>query len=213
MPPRDHSEKTKTAIIQVAGRLSDERGWNNVKIEDIVAEVGVTRGAFYHYFKSREDLIYSVFIQKLADDDPFQLAEQQKELNALERLRFALKHSLKLQLELAFQNDMLKIMYEPVVYKSNVFSSLEIMGNAIENLLVEGNKDGSTSVEYPKHMAHALLVICNEWINPAIFRLSKQEFDERLSFIDLLGKRLGVPILDNELRDMLTRLYEICRVA
>ena len=60
MPRYDPDQKTKQQILETAMRMFSEKGLENVKIEDVVTEVGVTRGAFYHYFKSREELIAGV---------------------------------------------------------------------------------------------------------------------------------------------------------
>ena len=60
MPRHDPDQKTKQEILKTASRLFLERGFENVSIEDVVTEVNLTRGAFYHYFKSREDLFINV---------------------------------------------------------------------------------------------------------------------------------------------------------
>ncbi len=66
-------------------RLFAEKGLENVNVEDVVKEViGVTRGAFYHYFKSREELIGSVMYKSFEEDNPYLLADKQEGLNALE---------------------------------------------------------------------------------------------------------------------------------
>jgi len=211
MPRYDPSEKTKGEILSTAMRLFNEKGWSCVNIEDIVTEIGLTRGAFYHYFKSRNDLIYAVIVQSFIDGNPFELASREKGLSGLEKIRFALKFSLKLQLDVALKSNLLETTHDPVVFKSNVFSSVIVMASAIEKLLIEGNRDGSTSVQYPMHTAHAAIFIFNEWLNPAIFQMSELEFSDRLSFLQLFGEQLGMPVLDRELREMLTQLYECCK--
>ena len=83
MPKHDPSEKTKAEILQTAVRLFTEKGWENVNVEDVVKEVGVTRGAFYHYFKSREDLIMAVVNQMFYENNPFTAASKKKGLMLL----------------------------------------------------------------------------------------------------------------------------------
>jgi len=65
MPRHDPDKKTKQYILETAMRLFSEKGLENVNIEDVVKEVGVTRGAFYHYFKSREELLEVLCINLL----------------------------------------------------------------------------------------------------------------------------------------------------
>lgn len=211
MPRHDITERTKSEILKTAGYLFREKGWDKVTIEDIVKEVGVTRGAFYHYFKSREELIYAVFTQSLIGGNIFALTSERKDINSLEKIRLIHKHALQLEINVAMESDMQKTMYDPVVYKSNIFTFMKIMAPYIEKLIIEGNNDGSTSVEYPKHMAQAMILICDEWINPAVYQMTEQEFRDRLSFLELFLGHMGVPILDDELREMLITNYNLCK--
>ena len=99
MPRSD--KKTKQEILETATRLFAEKGLENVNVEDVVKELGVTRGAFYHYFKSREELISGVMYKSFNDNNPFVLANRQKELNALEKLRFVFKLDLTPRLDMS----------------------------------------------------------------------------------------------------------------
>lgn len=44
-------------ILMVGSRLINERGADAVSLEDVAAELGATRGAFYHYLDDKEDLL------------------------------------------------------------------------------------------------------------------------------------------------------------
>ena len=211
MPKHDPTEKTKRDILEAATRLFGEKGWNDVNIEDIVNELGVTRGAFYHYFKSREDLIYAVIVQPLVDNNPFLLVSREQGLSALEKLRFSLKCSLKAQLSVVLSNNMLKTMYDPIVMKSNIMFSINVIAPHIEKFLAEGNEDGSISVVYPKHAAQAVGMMFNEWLNPTLFSMTVDEFGERILFLEHFGERLGMPVVDDELKEMIWQLYECYR--
>lgn len=52
---------TTAALMKTARRLFGERGFANVSIEEIAREAGVTRGALYHHYKSKDDLFASLF--------------------------------------------------------------------------------------------------------------------------------------------------------
>ena len=41
-------------------RLFRQRGYSGVTIDDIVADVGVTKGGFYHHFKSKSALLFEL---------------------------------------------------------------------------------------------------------------------------------------------------------
>lgn len=52
--------KTKKGIIDCARRLFVEKGYNNVTVDEIIAEANSSKGGFYTHFKTKEDLIYGM---------------------------------------------------------------------------------------------------------------------------------------------------------
>lgn len=55
---REHKkEQTRKALSWAAIRLTIERGWDNVRIEDIAAEVGVSHRTFNNYFAGKAEAI------------------------------------------------------------------------------------------------------------------------------------------------------------
>ncbi len=51
---------TKEKILQVAFNLFLERGYKEVSLKDISDAVGLTKGAFYHHFTSKEDMFRQI---------------------------------------------------------------------------------------------------------------------------------------------------------
>lgn len=55
------SRKTKNRIIESANNLFTTKSYEDVKITDICKSAGVSVGAFYHYFTSKEDIINDAY--------------------------------------------------------------------------------------------------------------------------------------------------------
>lgn len=54
---RAQAEENRDRIIDVAGRLFRERGFDGIGIADLMKEAGLTHGGFYGNFSSKDDLI------------------------------------------------------------------------------------------------------------------------------------------------------------
>jgi len=63
----DHKEATRRRMIETAGRRFKSDGLDGSGIATLVADAGLTNGAFYGHFTSKDDLIASVVAQQLAD--------------------------------------------------------------------------------------------------------------------------------------------------
>lgn len=48
-------------LLSVATRLFAERGFDRTSVQEIVEAAGVTKGAMYHYFDSKDDLLYEIY--------------------------------------------------------------------------------------------------------------------------------------------------------
>jgi len=54
--PSGHREQVRKRIVDSARRLFNRNGFEGVSVDGIMAQAGLTRGAFYSYFKSKSDL-------------------------------------------------------------------------------------------------------------------------------------------------------------
>ena len=57
---RQRTEATRMALLGSARRVFASQGFEASRIEDIAAETGHTRGAFYAHFSSKEDLFFAL---------------------------------------------------------------------------------------------------------------------------------------------------------
>jgi AcrR family transcriptional regulator len=61
MTPRArNSDRTRASLIGAASRLFASRGYDNTAVDTIVQEAGVSKGAFYHHFKTKDELLDAV---------------------------------------------------------------------------------------------------------------------------------------------------------
>ena len=60
MARQERAERTRNAILDAAAAVFDEYGFNGASLSDILAKAGVTKGALYFHFSSKEDLAHAL---------------------------------------------------------------------------------------------------------------------------------------------------------
>lgn len=55
----DKQPDSKTKLLDAALKVVRAKGYSATRVEDLCAEAGVTKGSFFHHFKSKDDLILS----------------------------------------------------------------------------------------------------------------------------------------------------------
>lgn len=53
----------KDKILQQSIALFEKKGFSETSIQDIVAALGVTKGTFYYYFTSKEQILMQIHLQ------------------------------------------------------------------------------------------------------------------------------------------------------
>jgi AcrR family transcriptional regulator len=62
--PSQEPDSTRGRILAAAGRLFGERGYGNVSMPAIAKASGITAGAIYRHFESKEDLFFQAVAQR-----------------------------------------------------------------------------------------------------------------------------------------------------
>ncbi len=65
----EHKVETRTRILDSARKLFNRNGLTTISIDEIMAGAGLTRGGFYQYFQSKEEL-YAEAITHFRDCEP-----------------------------------------------------------------------------------------------------------------------------------------------
>lgn len=63
--PRHHTADKRVRITDAAVEVFAEKGFHQARISDIAKKAGVADGTIYLYFKNKEDLLLSVFEEKM----------------------------------------------------------------------------------------------------------------------------------------------------
>ena len=62
---KDHKQATRQRILQAAGRRFKQDGIDGAGVAAVMSDAGLTNGAFYAHFASKEDLVANVLADQL----------------------------------------------------------------------------------------------------------------------------------------------------
>jgi AcrR family transcriptional regulator len=158
----ERSETTRAALIDAARPLFAERGYADVGTEEIVRAAGVTRGALYHHFEDKRDLLRAVYEQLEAE-----LAQELADrftpgAAALETLRAGAEMFLDHCLEPEVQR--IVLLDAPAVLGWEEWRAIgaRYALGLIEALLTAGMESGEIRRQPIEPLSHALLGALDE---------------------------------------------------
>jgi TetR/AcrR family transcriptional regulator, fatty acid metabolism regulator protein len=105
------------AILRAAIKVFADKGYFNSKVADIAAEAGIADGTVYLYFKSKEEVLHSIFDRAM---DEF-IAEGRKELAMLSTPQEKLRRIAELHLEKLGADRALAVVFQVELRGSTKF--------------------------------------------------------------------------------------------
>ncbi|HSL43228.1 MAG TPA: TetR/AcrR family transcriptional regulator [Anaerolineales bacterium] len=57
---QQRSEETRSRILEAAVKLFSKRGYSKASVDNICTEAGISKGAFYHHFESKQALFLAL---------------------------------------------------------------------------------------------------------------------------------------------------------
>ena len=130
------SQKRKK-IIDKAWELFAKNGYEETKVEDITKDLGISKGSFYTYFATKEELLYEVLgkikkevIEKLENINVDQTPEKVLEDYVKAKMNYAVKilNNMKLRVVEKYLIDpKLRILFQELQEKSTNFIKINIV--------------------------------------------------------------------------------------
>ena len=59
----EYKEEAKSKIVEAARIVFAKKGYHDATMDDVAKEVGVSKGALYSYFKSKESILKEIYLQ------------------------------------------------------------------------------------------------------------------------------------------------------
>lgn len=209
MARNKYPEVTVERILDAAQRLFLEKGYDNTTIQDIVNGLnGLSKGAVYHHFKSKEEIMDAVGDRMFFANNPFEAVRGRTDLNALQKLReiIRLNQSDEARTDMTIQA--IPITKNPRLLVEMIESNRRILTPYYQELLEEGNRDGSLHTGYVREIAELLPLLTSLWLLPSVFPASKEEMKHKFYFLGEMLEKMGVPLMDESIYALVDEFFE-----
>ncbi len=199
MARNKYPEETVKRILDVAEELFMTRGYERTTMADIVDGLGgLTKGAVYHHFKSKEDIFEAVFERA-----------NRPVIERIERImgdRSLTGHQKLLALDAASSDGpsaemwrAMRLSADPVrharILAREYADVIETAHRYIEPVIREGIADGSIACAHPREAAEAMMLLSNLWVVPLFCPLTEEaEYGRRVEVFMDITRMLGIDL-------------------
>jgi AcrR family transcriptional regulator len=187
-------EVRKGELLDAAQKLFFEQGYETTTVSAIIHSVGVAKGTFYHYFKSKEDLLDEL-VQRFSR----QLVERLKKIaensnqSALDKINtiFAEGGNYKLahkDLMVTF----MRVLYrdENTILRHKLFQGTSAsLTPILTKIIQQGQEEGVFHISWPEQTSEMIWLMCiplNESIVKLLLTLDEKPENKELIYTKLL---------------------------
>jgi AcrR family transcriptional regulator len=189
---------TKTKVLDVAIKLFTEKGYNETTMLDILSQSGLSKGAIYHHFRSKNEIL-----EYAMDSELQHVTRYLKELS--ESQEFSATEKLNKLVDFFVSNDMIKNLSKsnwaekiPYGLLYTLRNTVNILSHYIETIIEQGNKSGEFNCIFPFETASVLLLLIDIWLDPVIVENTFVEISRKIDYIVHFLNSNNIPILSEE---------------
>ena len=166
IPAEEESYEMKRRMaLETAARAFNERGFYRTSLDDIAAELNVTKAALYYYFESKDEILYechSAAIQSLTDT-PLAGADDRR-LSGLEKIERFVERYVPMIVQ-SFGRCLVLVGTQPLEpeNRAKCRAGRRQTNDLLVGLIREGIADGSIARRDPKLASYFVFGLLN-WI-------------------------------------------------
>ncbi len=174
--------KKREDILRSASRVIANKGYKNATMEDIAAELLMTKGALYYYYKNKEEILYSCHEVILSVAIKNMETIYSEETSSLEKMKKAIKMHLDIVIR---EKEVFSLIVKPekVFSESNIKELIERRDNytaMFDKIMDEGVRRKEFTILNKKMLRMIILGAINWvqiWYSPE-GEFSKKEIEE-----------------------------------
>lgn len=204
---KDKSQAMREKILNTATQLFIQKGSEKTSMQDIAQTAGISKGAIYHHFKSKDEIVFAVIRsrQELMEEEMKQWFKATENLTGREQLQAILKSNLESQTARAIDGIVDEYEQDAGFILTMMRDNLRIGAPLVSDIIKKGMADGSIQTQYPDQTAEVFLLLVNFWMNETVFESDPEKLPERFHFLQFMMTSVGMDIFNDELMQLFSQ--------
>ena len=204
---KDKSQAMREKILNTATQLFIQKGSEKTSMQDIAQTAGISKGAIYHHFKSKDEIVLAVIRsrQELMEEEMKQWLKATENLTGREQLQTILKSNLESQTARATDGIVGEYEKDAGFILTMMRDNLRIGAPLVSDIIKKGMADGSLRTQYPVQAAEVFLLLVNFWMHGTIFESDPEKLPERFHFLQFMMTSVGMDIFNDELLQLFSQ--------
>jgi AcrR family transcriptional regulator len=182
----------KNEILDIALALFGEKGYEKTTVEDILNRAGISKGAFYYYFETKEDVLRVLTMREVAKKiELTKKIVEDESLSAIDKLNKLIDEAQKINFA-GLENRMK--LYKAVKEYGNLELQQRMLDNGIllgtpliQRILEQGIAEKTMNTDFPEEAAGLYIEMMNQY-KAAIAKIWT-EFEDKARVKTLLKKK------------------------
>ena len=204
---KDKSQAMREKILNTATQLFIQKGSEKTSMQDIAQTAGISKGAIYHHFKSKDEIVFAVIRsrQELMEEEMKQWLKATENLTGREQLQTILKSNLESQTARATDGIVGEYEKDAGFILTMMRDNLRIGAPLVSDIIKKGMADGSLQPQYPEEAAEVFLLLVNFWMHGTVFESEPERLPERFHFLQFMMTSVGLDIFTDELLQLFSQ--------
>ncbi|ASW42841.1 TetR/AcrR family transcriptional regulator [Clostridium isatidis] len=204
---KDEYEAKRNEILSAAQKFVYTKGYEKMSIQDILNELGISKGTFFHYFKSKQAML-DALVERFMDQGEEQIIPIVKDesLPAIEKLKkyFTAAGNWKVK-QKDYLISLMRVWYSDdnaIIRQKMLNHSIERISPLLSSIIFQGIQEGTFKPSFPEQAGEVTLsLIQSLWDRLSLMIINDAQDKDCIdqmknilaAYTDSIEKVLGIP--------------------
>ncbi|WP_139991813.1 TetR/AcrR family transcriptional regulator [Paenibacillus paridis] len=187
-------EERKNEILDTAEALFHSKGYDKTTINDILKEIGIAKGTFYYYFKSKEEVMDAIVV-RIVDSGVLAAKEIAANASLTVHEKFLYIMLAQKPASNSSKSQLIETLHDvnnAQMHQKSLSETVRKLTPILQEVTEQGIQEKLFATPYPREAIELLLVTAVTLFDEGIFNWQPQELSQKIAgFIHAMETLLG----------------------